>query len=421
MRLKTLTALWIVAGLCPATIQAQTFTGFPPATVPLTGNEGVPADTGTSPPSELIRTNQLAQFVLGLDPGQNWLIGGDASQNLWQRGTTGPTATTTVVFGPDRWAYWSTSATPMVVSQDQTSTATLPGFGSAFRMQRQAGSTGTDMMCMAQEINSANAVALQGQYVDLDFYVLGGANLSAVGVGIFIVVGTGVNEGVTKLAYGFNRGGGGSVGWTGQQSMVRASYSPLYIGRVTQPAVVAQMTPSETEAAVVICMTPTGTAGTYDFMDFSGIQLRQAPGLESFARVYTAYNAWELPTPPFAWRPSGLEALMQYGYYWQLNEGPGLDVVAAGCTSVTALRADCFMQFPMTMIQVPTMSYHAGFATDANSGGREPCTGLATTPGMVATNRGVTVGCGAGANVKSSDFLYENGGAGMIAADAEFH
>jgi hypothetical protein len=421
VRKQALAALWIAAGLYPAASQAQTFTGFPPAVPPLTGAEQVPADTGVSPPSVRITTTQLGQFVNSLNPSGNWLIAGDASQNLWQRGTTGPVSSGTVLFGPDRWAYWSGSAaTPIQVSEDTTPIVTLPGFKAAYKMQRQAGSTGTDMMCMAQEISSANSVPLQGQFVEMDFYVFGGANLSATNVGIYIVAGTGTDEGVGALAAGFS----GGAGWTGQSRVVGALFSPLFIGRVTQPAVVGLVPTTATELAVVLCMTPNGTAGTNDWMDFSGIQLRTAPVLASFASKFTAYTAWSLPTPPFVWRLGVQEAALQEAYYWRINEGPGFDTVQGGCRSVapSLLVSDCFIQFPVLMRQAPTMTYTVGFETDADTGGDENCTGLGTASwSSVVTNRGVTVSCTAAANVKAASFLYEHGGAGMIAADAELH
>ena len=400
---------------------AQVFTGLPPVQPPLTGQEKVPADTGIAPPSVTIKTQQLGSYVLTLDPQQNWLIAGDASQNLFQRGTTGPTVTTTVEFGPDRWAYWSGAATPMTVSQDLTAIATVPGFSAAYKMQRQAGSAGTDLMCMAQEVSSANSRMLQGQVVDLDFYVFGGANLSASQVGIYIITGTGTDEGMQKLAFGFNGGGGGSVGWTGQNRVVGAQYSPLFIGRATRPAVVGLVPTTATEVGVVLCMTPNGTAGAGDFMDFSGIQLRMAPALAPFASQFTAYAAALLPTPPFVWRLGNQETLLQQAYYWQRNEGVGLDVIGGPCLASVSLRADCFLQYPVPMGKTPSVTFAPGFQTDANSGGITPCTGLAMTPGMVATRLGVTIGCATGVNVKTATFLYENGGSGMIAVDGELN
>ena len=416
---KALAALWFAAGLCPAA--SQIFTGLPPAVPPLTGQEKVPADTGIAPPSVTFTTQQLAQFSTSLNASSNFLIAGDASQNLFQRGIVGPTATTTVLFGPDRWAYWGTAATPMSVGQDLLGIATLPGFSAAYKMQRQSGSTGTDMLCMAQEISSANSRMLQGQVVDLDFYVFGGANLSATQMGIFIITGTGTDEGVSKLAFGFNGGGGGSAGWTGQNRVVGALFSPIFIGKVTQPAVVGRMPTNETEVGVVLCMTPTGTAGASDFLDFSGIQLRTAPALASYAAAFTAYTAWSLPTPPFVWRLN--EAALQQAYYWRINEGPALSVMASGCRYTSPTNSDCLIAFPVPMGKVPTMAFAPGFATDSAGAGLFNCQALSIVPGMVATNLGAPVECvaGTGNTVRPAAFLYNNGGTGMIAADAELH
>jgi hypothetical protein len=401
---------------------AQVFTGFPPATVPLSGNEQVPADTGGSPPSVRITSRQLGQYLLGYDPQRNWLIAGDASQNLWQRGTTGAVSSGLVVFGPDRWAYWGTSATAMQVSQDLTSAAVLPGFGAAYRMQRVAGSTGTDMLCMGQEVSSVNSVMLQGQFVSLDFDVLGGADLSASQVGIYIMTGTGVDEGMQKLAFGFNGGGGGSVGWTGQNRVVGALYSPLVVGGMRQPAVVGWMPTNETEVGVLLCMTPTGTAGTYDFLDFSAIQLRMASALAPFASLYSAYEAAALPTPPFVWRPNTLETFLQYAYYWQETENAGTSVVGSSCRVGSANnQADCFMLFPVPLNRVPDMSFVTGFSVDTSTSLTQPCTGLGLTPGISASVTGATIRCTATSNVKAASFLYNGAGAGVIRADAELN
>ena len=410
-----LAVLWNTCAL------AQVFQGFPPAQPPLSGNEQIPADTGANPPSEVISTGQLAQFVTSFDPGQNWLIAGDAGQNLWQRGVTGPVATTSVLFGPDRWAYWSGTSTPMVVSKDLTAGVTPPGFNAAYKMQRQSGATGVSPLCLTQELSSTNSVSLQGKFVELDFNVFGGPNVSSPLVRIFVVVGTGVNEGVGKLAFGLNGGGGGSVGWTGQANVVSANFSPIAAGALVHPAVVGRLPINETEVGVALCAFPSGTAGAGDYLDFSGVQMRLAPALASFASAVTAYAAQALQVPPFIWRLGNQEALLQQAYYWQRNEGAGLDVIGPNCRSVTALRADCFLLFPVPMGQTPSMAFVPGFATDANSGGLEACTGLAVSPGMVATVLGVTIGCAAGSNVKAASFLYENGGSGVISADAELH
>lgn len=387
---------------------------------PMTGSEKIPADTGRSPPSAVVTTRQLSQFAFQFDPGQNWLIAGDAAQNLWQRGTTGAVSSGPIVWGPDRWAYWSAGTTPVRVSQDTLAGVSPLGFGAAYRMQRSAGSTGTDQLCLAQVISSANSLMLQGQVVEVDLTAFGGPNMSANRLMVYLVAGTGVDEGVQKLAFGLNGGGGGSSGWTGQTNVVAAGFAPLLSGAMVQPAIVGNMPLNETEAAVVLCWAPAGTAGVQDWIDFSGLQLRKALGLAQYVSATAPYIAQSIGTPQFVWRLGNQEAGLQYMYYWQLTEGAGLSMVGGSCRQgASSTESDCYVPFPFALRKVPTMSYSAGFATDANSGGVENCTGLGTASGIGATVVGVAVSCVVGANVKGASFLYGNGGSGVIRADAE--
>src|ERR1700722_3497008 len=113
MRRKLANVRGLVAGLSlgllltQPTLAAGFFTnGVPqaggsqyPSTIPLTGNELLPTDTqlsdGASPQSEAISTSQLAGYVATTPSRNNALIGGDATTNLFQRGTTGASQTTT--------------------------------------------------------------------------------------------------------------------------------------------------------------------------------------------------------------------------------------------------------------------------------------------------------------------------------------
>ena len=95
------------------------------ATIPFSGSEQIGADTllsgGAPPQSEAINLNQVKSFVNGGPSKVNYIIGGDAAQNLWQRGTTGKSVTTTTTYGgPDRFFYWSGSSTAMTVSRSST-------------------------------------------------------------------------------------------------------------------------------------------------------------------------------------------------------------------------------------------------------------------------------------------------------------
>ena len=66
---------------------------------------GAPQAGNVYAPASLL--GNYGATLTGNNP-ENWLIGGDATTNLFQRATTGSSVTTTLTYGgPDRWAYWS--------------------------------------------------------------------------------------------------------------------------------------------------------------------------------------------------------------------------------------------------------------------------------------------------------------------------
>ena len=148
MALVALVAAELMAG--PAWAGGYYTNGMPPAggtqypgTVPLTGNETLGADTnlsgGQAPQSESISTGLLEQYGNALPDNTNFLIGGDAGTNLWQRGTTGASVTTTATYGgPDRWFYWSGTNTAVTVSRTNTAGDIASPYQYGFKMQRTA-------------------------------------------------------------------------------------------------------------------------------------------------------------------------------------------------------------------------------------------------------------------------------------------
>ena len=336
-----------------------------PLTLPLTGNETVPADTnltgGLNPASEAITTNQLAGFVTGLPSQGNLLIGGDATTNLFQRGTTGASQTTTVAYGgPDRWAYWSGTSTAMTVSRDSTATDVPTGFQYAFKMARTASQTGVVQMCMAQEVETANAISLAGQTAELDFNAYTGANFSAAAstynMTAYIVYGTSTDEGISKLAYGLNAGGGGSAGWTGQANATAAVISLGGVSTAGRYAAFANIPATATEVAVALCYTPTGTAGTNDYLAFAGIQLKRSPQNASYVSATAGYNVTSgVPAAQFERRTQAQETAYQQRYAYNVAEsGTAGTIQAAAGYYVTATTCLISIPFPVTMRAAPT-------------------------------------------------------------------
>lgn len=415
----------------PAVAQTQgIFGGYPLAASPLTGNETFPADTeltgGQTPQTERIGMNAIGAFGRTVTAGfRNFLIGGDATTNLFQRATTGASVTTTVTYGgPDRWAYWSGTATAMTVSRSSTA-ADLPAssFQYGFKMARTSGQTGVLPLCMAQVIESSSAIALAGTTAELDFYADTGANFSAANgnLSVYIITGTGSDEGMQKLAWGLNAGGGGSTAWTGQANAIGTVVAISSTN--TRYAAVANIPAAATEIAVAFCYTPVGTAGTNDYVTLAGLQLSRNITITPLAG--TIVNASTAQLSATERRPPGLEALLQYRYFYKVAETAAIFPFAP-CAAVDTTHTNCFVAFPAVMRIAPTMTYTAGFAspTTTSQATLGACTALAsaaTVTSTVAATTGVLVNCTAttipAAGIAS--FLYSNNGAGVINASAE--
>lgn len=453
----------LVAGaLCAAMLggyaadAAGLFGGYPtagntqyPTTLPLTGNELFPVDTGLAnglqPQSELVTANQIAAFAASPGSG-NLLIGGDASTNLFQRATSGSSVTTTLTYGgPDRWAYWSGTNTAMTVSQDTTAADLSAGFPVAFKMARTSGQTGVVPVCMAQEVETAlvKAAGISGNAttLELTWSAFTGANYSptAANMTAFIVAGTGTDEklaGTSSMAFALNAGGGGSGTWTNQTTLTAAvtslgavSTGGRYAAIAAVPATIASS--NVTELGVVLCFTPVGTAGTNDYVALAGIQLRVAPNQAALASATKGYNCATsgIQCSGFDRRPSMVETQLQQRYFYKITEGAALQTRAM-CLNSDTTHANCLLQFPVSMRIAPTFTgdggFTAGFAAFTTTGYTTlgNCSAVAVSTVLastVASTQNVDLTCTVttAPAAGTANFLMDNGGSGVIKATAE--
>ena len=342
----------------------------------------------------------LGGFFLSQATKLNALIGGDAEMNLFQRGTTGASVTGTITYGgPDRWAYWSGTNTAMTVSKDTTA-ADLPAnaYAAGFKMARTSGQTGVVPVCMTQEVETVNSVMFQGTTAELDFYATAGSNFSAASNALtaYIVTGTGTDQGVSTMAFAFNAGGGGSSTWTGQATTV--ADTATISTTPTRFAAVGVIPAGTTEMAVIFCYTPVGTAGTNDYVALSGIQLTRNASLSSIAASTTAMDCSTISCSSFDRRLYGLEALMQYRYYYRIVDAAANTVPVTLCQATTTAAVVCPIQFPVPMRAAPTATASAttAFSDTATAGAPTACTAFAVVASSTsATNGKVT--CTAGA------------------------
>lgn len=366
--------------------------------------------------------------TLGGNNPENLLIGGDATTNLFQRGTTGSSVTTTATYGgPDRWAYWSGASTAMTVSRSSTA-ADLPStFKYGFQMQRTSGQTGVVQMCVIQEVESSNSYALAGQTAEIDFHAATGANFSAASaqLTVYLITGTGADEGIAKAAFNLNAGGGGSSQWAGQVNtgVVVTTSGVSTLNRYT---VVAPVPSGATEIAVAICYTPAGTAGTNDYVTLSGIQLTRNSALTAVAgSAGAALNPNDTRAKAFARRSQALETVLQQRYFYRVTETAAIFPVAP-CAAIDTTHTNCIIKLPATMRTAPALTFANGFATptsttQATLGACTTLTAATTVTSTVGGVDSILVNCAAttvpAAGVAS--FLYSNNGTGTISASAE--
>lgn len=361
---------------------------------------------------------------------ENSLIGGDATTNLFQRGTTGSSVTTTITYGgPDRWAYWSGTNTAMTVSRDSTAGDISGSFQYGFKMARTSGQTGVVQTCMIQEVETANSYGFSGQTAEIDFHATAGSNFSAAGsaMTVVLITGTGTDEGVSKAAFNYNAGGGGSSTWAGQ---VNTAVSVPITTTNTRYTVAIPAPAGTTEVAVALCFTPVGTAGTNDYVAFSGIQLVRNSALAAVAGSTGAVlNTNDARAKAFSRRLTGMEAALQLRYFYRITESATVIGQRALCAVSTTSLAVCQIKFPLPMRVAPTMTYTAGFAlTGSAQTGANVCAAVRTSTtltGAAATNEIVPIDCtssaafGAAGTIAQLYDLGTGSSTGVISASAE--
>jgi hypothetical protein len=288
----------------------------------------------------------------------------------------------------------------MTVSQDTTAGDFPAQFKSAFKMARTSGQTGVVQVCMAQEIESANSYAFAGQTAEIDFHATAGANFSAANstVQATLISGTGVDQGLSTAAFNFNAGGGGSSTWTGQ---VNTSVNVTINTASNRYTVAIPVPAAASELAVVLCFTPVGTAGTNDYVAFSGIQLTRNSALTTAAgSAGVALNPNDPRAKSFARRTQALETELQQRYYYQITDTAANTVPVTLCQATTTAAVVCPIQFPVTMRIAPTATASAttAFGDTATAGAPTACTAFAVVASSTSNSTG-KVTCTTGATV----------------------
>lgn len=345
---------------------------LPAWTGPLTGNEWFPGDThlpnGVQPQTAGYGPNVLGSYFAS---AANVLIGGDATTNLFVHGTSGASvsSTTPIYGGPNNWAYWSGASTALTVSRDTTAGDLPATYQAAFKMARTSGQTGVLPVCIAQEVETVNSLALAGGTAEFEFNADDGANFSAAGaiVTASIVTGTGTDQGTASLQAGT---------WTGQANAVSLPITTSTTA--TKYVVVGTVPATATEVAAQICWTPVGTAGTNDYVALAGLQLNRNRYLAPY--VGTGGTTATIPASLFQRRTQAIETLLQERYAFAIAEANTVATVQAFGLALGSSTSLCSatIPFPVTMRAAPTYANALSATTFTITSSSQAATVLAT-------------------------------------------
>jgi hypothetical protein len=282
-------------------------------------------------------------------------------------------------------------------------------------------------VCVTQEIATTNSLRLQGQPTEFSFYAKAGPNFSAANsnLNVSIVWGTGTDEGISKLAFQFNGGGGGSSTWAGQTNAASNLVVPISSAGFNRVGVAATIPATATEVAAIICYTPVGTGVAGDWFEFTGAQMVPNAALAGVVGASgVVLNSNDVRMKSFARRPAALEAILQYQYTYAIAEAAaGVVQTPVGSAQGTTTTCTTYIPFPVAMRAAPTYTNALTVSTFKLVSASQAATALSTpfSATLVAnTVNGASINfTTTGMTAKDSCFVVGAAGTGTMVWSAE--
>lgn len=259
--------------------------------------------------------------------------------DIWQRGTSLSYAASTSAYSynADRWQGGTSANQATTISRQSVSDSTnLPNIQYCMRWQRNSGQTGTAGYAPSHSIETANSIPFAGKTVTYSFYARKGADYSATGsaLSVYMVTGTGTDQslqaGFTNQATVLNQTATLTTSWQ------RFAYTVTLASNITQ-------------IGAYWIFTPTGTAGTNDYFEVTGVQLDIG--------TYTATTA-----PTFRRSGGTLQGeLAACQRYYQRIEANATNNLAAlgGTFAFSTTQAITYLPLKVNMRVVPTLNQSA--------------------------------------------------------------
>jgi hypothetical protein len=255
---------------------------------------------------------------------------------------------------------------------------------------RTSGNTDTTAINFGQALESLDCYKAQGQQVTLSFWAKKGANYSGGAVTVVLNSGTAADGTAANLA---------AAGWTGNALPINSSFTPT--STMTRYSFTGTVAAAALQLGILLTYTPTGTAGSADYILFHGIQLE----IGAIAS-------------PFEFRDAEVELALAQRFYFQLNETNGANIATGAPTGSNTQGYSIWLPTPMRI--APTVAVTiGGIKTITDGGAAAGVTGL--TAGAAHSTTIISL---ASTNTLSaaahSIILQGSGSTGKITATADY-
>jgi hypothetical protein len=181
---------------------------------------------------------------------------------VWARGTSvSVPASTATTYTADRWLAYTGANQATTVSRQVTNDSTnLPSIQYCARVQRNSGQTGTSQNYFSNGFETINSLPYAGKTVTVSFYARAGANYSPTSsvLQVSLNTATGTDQPVTAYSTG----------------VITAITSNATLTTTWQRfTATGSLSSTLNELGIFFSYTPTGTAGTNDYFEVTGVQL----------------------------------------------------------------------------------------------------------------------------------------------------
>jgi hypothetical protein len=280
-----------------------------------------PARLAVGSDGDSLVADSAAATGLRYQPIQTRNIVYNSGLNIWQRGTS----FTASGYCADRWYFDFGAGTGRTISR-QTGT---DQFQYVQRIQRNSSNTSTTVMYAGQSFEIADSTPFAGKTVTVSFYARKGADFSGASSALPITVfsGTSSTE-ANRITTAYASGGAtaGSTTATLTTSLQRFQFTFTFGSTVTQ-------------FAIVMDVNWAGTAGTNDYIDFTGFQLEVGSIATNYVRQTGSIQG---------------ELAACQRYYYRTEGSSGNSVYGTG-TAANSTAAYMFVPFQAKMRTAPTV------------------------------------------------------------------